>query len=188
MKKILFIFIMLLGFIPTKAYAEETVLVGLTQDDLLSISNVLEPKQAEETLVGVFSIDDFFTYAGYDMDILNNLDLFYSVVEAEALGGTYEQKLNVASCIVNRRNYVEWCPDDIYNVIMQKGQFAVVGNDMYKNVTITDSTKLACNYLLMNDPVHECIYFCSTKSKKREGSMFYNMTPEFFDGIHYHFK
>lgn len=186
MKKfIVFLIFLVITVTPleVKAMSYEETIVGIDLDRLNSVISL-----GETTLVGLTAKDliKLGDSLNIDNDIYKNFDLMCAVVEAEAQGGTYEQKLNVASCIVNRRNMVAWCPNDIYGVIWQPGQFSVIWSGRYLRVKITEDTKKAVTYLLTNKPVHGCHFFCSAKA--RNGKTFKNMTPEFWDGMHYHFK
>lgn len=89
-------------------------------------------------------------------------EILCRITEAEATEGTVEQKANVTSTVFNRVESDEW-PNTIEGVVFQKNptQFSPTANGRYYSVEITDSTREAVDYILMNGSQHEYIYFCS---------------------------
>lgn len=75
-------------------------------------------------------------------------------VEAEAHGGSFASKVNVANVILNRVNDPDAWEDTISGVIMSPGQFTTT------KPTITQATKLACEYaFLFPDTTDGAEYF-----------------------------
>ena len=111
----------------------------------------------------------------------------YRIVEAEATGGTIEQKKNVASCVLARMESKAW-PNDIWHVVFQKDQFSPVWDGRYYTVKITESTKEAVDWVLQYGKTHDCLWFCSDGSYRKENSYHRkNHTWVFFDGEHHYF-
>lgn len=163
--------------------------------------------RGEQPLAGFSKvIDDFFVVWGdeapaklqqIEQDILKSKkirqlinaegaeDILIRIVEAEATDGTLEQKVNVASCVINRCLSDEW-PDSIENVIFQKNQFSPVNDGRYYSVSITESSREAVKQVYESGTTHDCIFFCSygCKSKyfEKKGE------PDFRDGIHRYYK
>lgn len=112
-------------------------------------------------------------------------DILIRIVEAEATGGTLEQKVNVAVCVLNRCFSDEW-PDSIEEVVFQKKQFSPVSDGRYYSVEITDSSREAVRKLLKKGLTHDCIFFCSYGCKStyfaKKGE------PDFRDGIHRYYS
>ena len=110
-------------------------------------------------------------------------EILYRIVEAEATGGTFEQKANVASCIFARIESDEW-PDTVEGVVFQSGQFSPLTDGRYYSVTVTDETIEAVDYIVMNGKEHDYIYFCSYGCSS---SWFNSMEEQYRDGIHRYF-
>lgn len=128
-------------------------------------------------------------------DILNygitedEFEMLCRITEAEATGGTIEQKRNVASCILNRVNSSDW-PNTIEGVIFQNNgkvyQFSPISDGRYYSVVITDETKEAVQLTLEEGILHDCIFFCSYGCKS---SWFASKgEPDFKDGIHRYYR
>ena len=111
-------------------------------------------------------------------------EILCRIVEAEATGSTVEQRANVASCVFNRVEGEEW-PDTIEGVVFQDGQFSPVSSGRYYNVSITEETREAVDYVLMNGPQHNCIYFCNYACGS---TWFASMEEAFRDGIHRYYE
>ncbi len=82
------------------------------------------------------------------------------IVEAEATGGTIENKRNVASCVLTRVNSSDW-PNSVKDVVFQKGQFAPIRDGRYYTVTITNSTIEAVSLTLQEGLINDCTFFCT---------------------------
>lgn len=76
----------------------------------------------------------------------DELELFFRIVQAE-IGDehTFDQKVNVATVILNRVNS-EHFPNTLYDVLTAKRQFSTYSSGRYKKVTVSDITILACEY------------------------------------------
>ena len=72
---------------------------------------------------------------------LDERNLLERLVEAEAGDEPYEGKLAVATVVINRMQYSEWCPDTIHGVIYQKNQFSPVNNGTIHNTPSEESIK-----------------------------------------------
>ena len=121
-------------------------------------------------------------------DIPEDYDILVRIVEAEATGGNHEQKMNVASCVLARVEAPQW-PDNIEDVVFQKQQFTPVWDGRYYTVTITQSTKEAVDEVLKFGKTHDCLWFCSDGSYRKENSYHrLNHTWVFFDGEHHYTK
>lgn len=87
-------------------------------------------------------------------------------VEAEATDGTYDQKINVATCIMNRVDSKEW-PNDIHSVIFQKRQFAVISDKRFWSVDpFNEDTFKSCLRVIFGERSHRCEFFCTPKASK----------------------
>ncbi|MBP5596062.1 MAG: cell wall hydrolase [Pseudobutyrivibrio sp.] len=114
-------------------------------------------------------------------------DILYRITEAEATGGNIEQKKNVASCVLARVKAPQW-PNTIEGVVFQKQQFTPIWDGRYYTVTITQSTREAVDWVLKNGETHDCLWFCSDASYRKENSYHRkNHTWVFFDGEHHYF-
>ena len=114
-------------------------------------------------------------------------DILVRIVEAEATGGNHEQKMNVASCVLARVEAPQW-PDNIEDVVFQKQQFTPIWDGRYFTVKIQESTKEAVDEVLKFGKTHNCLWFCSDGSYRKENS--YHRTHHtwaFFDGEHHYF-
>lgn len=117
-------------------------------------------------------------------------EILCRIAEAEATGGTVEQKANVVSCVFARVESDEsWIPDTIKKVVFQPGQFSPIDDGRYYSVTVTDSTREAVDYVLMNGKTHDYIFFCSYGCKSRMFAGFDRKLKEkgeecYRDGIH----
>ena len=114
-------------------------------------------------------------------------DILYRITEAEATGGNVEQKKNVVSCVLSRVRAPQW-PDTIKGVVFQSQQFTPIWDGRYYKVTITESTKEAVDWVLKYGETHDCLWFCSDASYRKENSYHRkNHTWVFFDGEHHYF-
>lgn len=116
----------------------------------------------------------------YDCFTSTELDLFFRVVQAE-IGDEYsfEQKVNVASVIFNRKNHKKF-PNTLMD-ILTPDQFSTIANGNYNYVSISEKTILACEYaFLFGDTTNGCLFFDSNHALK------YNFV--FNDGAHNFYK
>ncbi len=104
----------------------------------------------------------------YDYFSEEELDLLFRVVQAE-VGDEYsfEQKVNVAEVIFNRLEH-ERFPDTLLE-ILTTDQFQTVANENYKNVEVSESTILACEYAFQIGTEREkCLFFDSNNTLNYE--------------------
>ena len=92
-------------------------------------------------------------------------DMFCRIVEQEISNGTFDEKVNIVSCIINRYNS-EIFPSDWMELFTQKVngvyQFSSYGDGRYKKVTVSESTINAINYAYMiENTAQGCTYFRS---------------------------
>ena len=117
---------------------------------------------------------------------IEGLQILYRIVEAEATDGTYDQKRNVASCILARVEH-HWA-DSIEGVVFQKKQFSPIDDGRYYTVSITQSTIDAVNDVLKNGLVHHCDYFCTSTCGSANGGFHSRLDFQFYDGMHNYYK
>lgn len=149
-----------------------------------------------ETALGGFSyiLDRFYENGGTNQDLFPNMHevskkdkkILYRIVEAEATGGTLEQKKNVASCILNRMD-TGW-GKTVEDVVFDKGQFSPISDGRYYTVEITASTIKAVEYVLIRGAVHDSIYFCTNTCKSAKSGFHSTLNFQFFDGMHNYYK
>lgn len=118
----------------------------------------------------------------------DELEMLYRITEAEATGGTVEQKINVVSCVFARYESNEW-PNTIKDVIFQKSQFSPIDDGRYYTVKITDETRDAVNYVIENGKQHNYIFFCSYGCKsnwfaRKDAALAAKGEEPYRDGIH----
>lgn len=100
----------------------------------------------------------------YDYYTDEELDMFFHVVQAE-IGDeyTFEQKINVASVILNRINHYKFS-DEMFE-ILTPDQFETINNGRYKNVVVSEDTILACEYAFeIEDTTDGCLFFDSNNA------------------------
>ena len=116
----------------------------------------------------------------YDYFSDEELELFFRVVQAEVGDeNTFEQKCNVAAVILNRIEHDRF--DNEMFKILTSDQFCTIRNDSYKNVEVSESTILACEYVYeIEDPTDGCLFF------DNNGTLKYQFV--FSDGAHNFYK
>ena len=102
----------------------------------------------------------------YDVFSESELDLLFRIVETEVRGDTYfDEKANVCSVIFNRL-YDQNTFHDLYSlsdVITKPSQFSSYSSGAYKKVTVTETTRLACEYAFqIGDTTDGALWFDST--------------------------
>ena len=129
------------------------------------------------------NIDDTDCVAGYSISN-EEKEILIRIAEAEATGGTKEQKKNVMTCVMNRV-LTGWA-STIKGVVFQKGQFTPISDGRYYSVKIEKSTREAYDEWIQEGLTHDCIYFCSYGCK----SSFFAKKgePTFKDGIHRYYR
>ena len=99
----------------------------------------------------------------------DEFDMICRVVEAEISNGNIDQKINVATCIINRYNGsdVSWS-----DILTEDNQFTTVENGMWNKVEVTESTRLAVEYawLFENGDVGDATYFKSGSDSWHDSS------------------
>lgn len=119
--------------------------------DLQEINNIENLKDWFVSYKGL--IEDYscvldFPETIYDYYSDDELNLLFKVVQAE-VGDEYsfEQKVNVASVIFNRIEHEDF-PDNIYDVL-SIDQFQTISDGGHKEVEVSETTILACEYSFM---------------------------------------
>lgn len=98
----------------------------------------------------------------YEAFSQSELELLFRIVETEVRGDThFNAKVNVCSVIFNRLNGGKY--GSLTNVLTAKSQFSSYSSGAYKKVTVTETTKRACEYAYLNgDSTGGALYFDST--------------------------
>lgn len=91
--------------------------------------------------------------------------------------------LLTGSVVLNRRDYVSWCPNTIEGVLYQPGQYARPTVNNLKTVLVTDHIRMLAKYLLVFGPIcpQNVIYQSQQESL---GSDHYDIIPT-HDGPEY---
>lgn len=111
----------------------------------------------------------------YDSLTSEELDLLFRVVQAEIGNYSFEQKCNVVSVIFNRINHKRF-PNTIFEVLIPS-QFCTIRNGNIHEVTVDETTILACEYVYMfGDTTNGALFFDSN------GALNYKFV--FNDGAH----
>lgn len=99
----------------------------------------------------------------YDYFEASELELLFRIVETEVRGDTYfDEKVNVASVIFNRIKHEDF-PMTLTNVLTEYPQFSSYISGAYRNVEVTDTTILACEYAFqIEDTTNGALWFDST--------------------------
>lgn len=131
-------------------------------------------------------LDPYETIYDYSTD--EEFNLICRVVQAEIGNGTFDQKCNVASVIVNRY-YSKDFSNNWKDILFQKYdgvyQFSSIGNGAYKKVDVDKSTIEAIEYAFtIGDTTNGATYFHSGKSKWHENNLHFI----FDDGKHKFYK
>lgn len=135
MKKL--VFILLLSFII--AFSCECTVYGDTDDRPLTIF---------DKLFNITIISD------------EDCEIFYRIVEAEATDGTLENKINVASVVLNRLHSGEW-GNTVKSVVFAKGQWSPISDGRYYTVKITPTSVLAVKFVLLFGSKNNDMFFCT---------------------------
>lgn len=109
--------------------------------------------------------------------------ILWQIVEAEATGGTPEQKANVCSCIINRWKSPEW-PNTIEEVVFQKKQFSPIADGRYYTVEVTWETVAAVDSVLRHGVTHKAEWFCTPTCKSAKSGFHSRLPFAFCDGEH----
>lgn len=102
----------------------------------------------------------------YDYFSESELNLLFKIVETEVRGNeNFNEKVNVASVIFNRMKHDDF-PATMNDVLTEHPQFSSYTSGAYKNVTVTETTVLACEYAFqIEDTTNGALYFDSTNGK-----------------------
>ena len=143
------------------------------------------------------ALEDYYTNLGpEDPNIMADLlvkaeeakrqnEILCRIVEAEATGGTIDQKMNVASCVLARVASPDW-PDTIEGVVFQPKQFSPISDGRYYTVTITEDTREAVDIVKQEGWTHDYTFFCADCASYRTG-WFSTLKEFYFDGMHHYF-
>lgn len=98
------------------------------------------------------------------------LEILHTIVEAEATGGTIEDKKNVTHVIINRM-LSESFPDDVESIVFQEKQFAPIRDGRYYEVTVTEETVVAVEQALIEeDSTEGALFFCLFDNVAKEST------------------
>ncbi len=92
------------------------------------------------------------------------LDLLFRIVETEVRGeNNFDEKVNVANVIFNRIDHEDF-PMNLIEILTERPQFSSYISGDYKNVTVTETTILACEYAFQfPDTTNGALWFDSTR-------------------------
>lgn len=97
----------------------------------------------------------------YDVYSDAELEKLFRTVEAEATGGTFQDKVNVAVTIFNRIDSEEF--GSTIDEVITSDQFSPFMDGRYYEVTVTENTILACEYAYVFRIIeHDALYFDRT--------------------------
>ncbi len=113
-----------------------------------------------------------------------DLDLLSACMQLENGNNGDRCLLLTGSVVLNRRDYVSWCPNTVEGVLYQKGQYARDTVDRLEKVIATEHIRLLAKYLLIYGPIcpKNVIY---QSQQKNLGSDHYDIIktpdgPEYF--------
>lgn len=100
----------------------------------------------------------------YDYFNESELDLLFRIVETEVRGeNNFDEKVNVANVIFNRIKHEDF-PTNLTDILTEYPQFSSYINGEYKNVTVTETTILDCEYAFQfQDTTNGALWFDSTR-------------------------
>lgn len=100
----------------------------------------------------------------YDYFDTSELDLLFHIVETEVRGeNNFDEKVNVANVIFNRIKHEDF-PTNLIDILTEYPQFSSYTSGAYKNVEITETTILACEYAFQfQDTTNGALWFDSTR-------------------------
>ena len=168
-------------FAPIYTYEEEKVEVNIEEDIATEVSEISEREQEMyDEMIRVAYIEDrkewFIEYKKlfdkypeflakqesiYDVYSDAELEKLFRTVEAEATGGTFQDKVNVAVTIFNRINHEKF--GSTIDEVITPDQFSPFMDGRYYEVTVTENTILACEYAYIFRIIdHDALYFDRT--------------------------
>ena len=113
-----------------------------------------------------------------------DLDLLSACMQLENGNNGDRCLLLTGSVVLNRRDYVSWCPNTVEGVLYQKGQYARDTVDRLEKIIATEHIRLLAKYLLIYGPIcpKNVIY---QSQQKNLGSDHYDIIktpdgPEYF--------
>ena len=113
-----------------------------------------------------------------------DLDLLSACMQLENGNNGDRCLLLTGSVVLNRRDYVSWCPNTVEGVLYQKGQYARDTVNRLEKVIATEHIRLLAKYLLIYGPIcpKNVIY---QSQQKNLGSDHYDIIktpdgPEYF--------
>ena len=153
-------------------------LMGIYNQQYITENKIQEAQDKIDQIQAVDNMDYFIQYKQiqeeysewldadetiYDYFNEYELELFFRIVETEVRGDEYfNEKVNVASVILNRLEH-ESFPCNLTDVLTQYPQFSSYTSGAYQNVTVTETTILACEYAFQfGDTTNGALYFDST--------------------------
>ena len=97
----------------------------------------------------------------YDVYSDSELKKLFRTIEAEATGGTFQDKVNVAVTIFNRINHEEF--GSTIDEVITSDQFSPLQDGRYYEVAVTEETVLACEYAYIFRIIeHDALFFDRT--------------------------
>lgn len=150
---------------PTKGkLIEDKIIEAQMRIDTLSAENSMEWFKKYKEIQNEYSewIDtDETIYNYFDT---SELDLLFHIVETEVRGeNNFDEKVNVANVIFNRIKHEDF-PTNLTDILTEYPQFSSYINGEYKNVTVTETTILACEYAFQfQDTTNGALWFDSTR-------------------------
>lgn len=97
----------------------------------------------------------------YDVYSDSELEKLFRTIEAEATGGTFQDKVNVAVTIFNRINHEEF--GSTIDEVITSDQFSPLQDGRYYKVAVTEETVLACEYAYIFRIIeHDALFFDRT--------------------------
>lgn len=82
-----------------------------------------------------------------------DLDLLSACMQLENGNNGDRCLLLTGSVVLNRRDYVSWCPNTVEGVLYQKGQYARDTVNRLEKVIATEHIRLLAKYLLIYGPI-----------------------------------
>lgn len=164
---------------------EDAMVMMAIEEMSAKMTKLDEVKDKEEWFISYKEIVNEYSYildppeTIYDYYTKDEIDKLFAVVQAE-VGDEYsfEQKCNVASVIFNR----VYCNEDSFakqntlSDVLTSDQFGTIKDGRYKTVEVSETTRLACEYVFMFGSTTEALFFDS------DGSLNYKWIEN--DGAH----
>lgn len=168
-------------FAPIYKHEEEKVEVNIQEDITTEVSEIAEREQEMyDEMIRIAYIEDrkewFIEYKGlfekypeflakqesiYDVYSDSELEKLFRTIEAEATGGTFQDKVNVAVTIFNRINHEEF--GSTIDEVITSDQFSPLQDGRYYEVAVTEETVLACEYAYIFRIIeHDALFFDRT--------------------------